>query len=499
MGRSAHRLQLIEQMTFDVPAMIRACTPSVMLDQPFPSNLAESDVSVSFGALGSPLGGTKAFAEVNEAVRRCYGPTCQRAWSLTNGSSGANWAIAKYLRDSLDPDQVVLVARGAHLSVPQALTDFGVRWQYLPGRYDEAFEAILPVEASDVAAALASTETVGALWLISPTYEGLQADMAAIDGVRRQHEAASGGVLLLVVDEAWGSHFPAHSSFVTALAAGADISNSSTHKQAGSFQGAAVVCLRHESRADETMLAAAVQSMMSTSPPFVLFGSIGYVYEELAANGEARVGDLISRASRFRSRVARLCSDYKLTDFAEVTKHSFDPLKVTYRLNRADGLSGFLLAEILADLGVLVEKEGLNTVTFLITFQMEDHHIDAMAGALKQALDAHTPTNEPRVDLPNPFLGEGTTSVVTSISDVRRARARRETERVALAGLPGRVAAERIAAYPPGIPIILEGQRIGEEQVGYLEAIGAAGGHFASNSGHPVDDEDLHVLVLKER
>lgn len=478
---------LLSRLAADVPGFIRACTPSVMLDQlPAGFDLLRSDVSVSFAGLGSPLSANGPFADANAAVSRLYG--ARRAWSFTNGSTGANWVIARTIA-ARRPKHPVLISRGSHISVPQALDDFGVDWGYIGGSYDAVFEAVLPTTLDALEAALQHTAKASAVWLVGPTYEGALLDTLGVRAFLDERESDA----WLIVDEAWGSHFPAHSSFVSAASCGADLVSTSAHKQAGALQGAAVLVTPEDSKVSDAWIASSMRALASTSPPFHILGSIEATYATLLHEGEQRLDRLIAMSEAFGARVDAIgCG---LRQFARDS--GVDPLKSTWRLQEGT-LTGFQLADELAKESVIVEKAGLNTVTFLFTMQMAENDVGAMAGALATVLRRSAgDAGSARTQLPDPFTFEEARSAKGRAKRLKRVR-KSECVRIAIGEAEGRIAAERLAVYPPGVPVLFEGQRISSTHISYLDAVALAGGHFATNSGYESEDGDLYISVTVE-
>lgn len=515
-AKAAHRAEVVAPDSFDPPPfdslfehlefagqhLIRACTPSVLLEQRVAGDILQTDVSVSYSAVGSPIAGTKMFEKINQAVADYYG--VKHAWSMVNGSTGCNWVIARWLRYRLT-DEVVLIARGSHVSVPQSSIDFGLNWRYIDGDVADEYEALLPATPERVRAAavgaLEDGERIGAVWLNGPSYEGATLDVAGI----RQTLVDLGLEVPLIVDEAWGSHFPKMSpvGIVSAIARGADLVNSSTHKQAGGLQGTAVIALANTGRIRPAEIDAAVASMMSTSPSFHLLSSIQGTYEFLNAHPDP-FGRLSEKADRLRRHLR--AADPEIEFFPEGAEGLgsllVDPLKVVVRTNRYPA-TGYGLEGALAKHRVIVEMATRESITFLITHQLRDADVDAIVAWLLACIDAAEPEPEAQVQTASTDDADDDEVVVRALPPTEAAhRGMREGEFVPADVAPGRIAGERIAIYPPGIPVIVEGDQITKGQIRAIQGAVRLGAHTARSSGRrdrPGDDgEDLHILVLPE-
>jgi Orn/Lys/Arg decarboxylase, major domain len=134
---------------------------------------------------------------------------------------------------------MVLTVANAHHSTVLALTDDGVDFLRLEVGYDKTFEAALAATAAQIAGALRMFPVVDAVWITSPSYEGDVADIAEIA------EACHSQGAILIVDAAWGAHFPFHPHLPDPpCALGADISVTSLHKLGGGPQGTALLTYR---------------------------------------------------------------------------------------------------------------------------------------------------------------------------------------------------------------------------------------------------------------
>ena len=125
------------------------------------------------------------------------------------------------------------------------------------------------------------------------------------------------------------------------------------------------------------------------------------------------------------------------------------------------------MSEALVERGIVVEKAGVNTVTLITTFQLEEAAVEATVGALEEILAGHElPDGEAKRMPANPFRAIDDRPVMHPYHARRYAKA--IGQEVPLDQAVGRVAAEEVEVYPPGIPVILEGFRVSEDAVRYL-------------------------------
>jgi arginine decarboxylase len=451
----------------------RWCTPSTLVDQERIEDFYASDVSISAGFFGTLVDHTGVFGEAERFAAAAQG--ADRTMFSVHGSSGSNFIVLRML--ALErPDALVLVARNCHHSTINAIKAYGLDFRFLPSPYDAEFEAVLPPSVDQVIAALRRYPEAIAVVYTSPTYEGLCANTHAIAAA--VHDASDDAMLF--VDEAWGGHLHFHPELPpSAMDAGADIAVQSTHKLAGGLQQTGLIHWR-EARVDSESMEEAFREYVTTSPSYHLLASADAAVRSLAATGRDALGACIGRTRAFkallRERLPRL---HHLDDPAWVGRHyahvaGCDKVKTTLALS-GYGISGFAVSEALVERGIVVEKAGVNTVTFITTFQLEEAAVEATVRSLQEILAGRELDGGAEKPMPaNPFRAIDDRPVMHPYHARRYAKS--IGQEVTLDQAVGRVAAEEVEVYPPGIPVILEGFRVSEDAVRYLREARDLGG-----------------------
>ncbi|MGE0201096.1 MAG: aminotransferase class I/II-fold pyridoxal phosphate-dependent enzyme [Candidatus Melainabacteria bacterium] len=191
--------------------------------------------------------------------------------------NGASVGIQAGLLALLKPGDKVLIPRNAHRSVMGGLILTGAWPVWCWPAYDEATGLFGPLSPQAVNTALAGDPAIRCVVVTSPTYEGVPSDIAALSAVCRTHNAT------LLVDEAHGSLFPfsdrlppsaCHARIPTDMNAGADVVVQSFHKAGGSLTQSAVASLPHGARVDRARFQAALNTLQTTSPSYLLLASL---------------------------------------------------------------------------------------------------------------------------------------------------------------------------------------------------------------------------------
>lgn len=401
--------------------------------------------------------------QAEELAADAYG--ADRSFFLVNGSTIGNEAAIMAVTG---PGDSVIVARNFHKSMLAALVLSGARPIYVNPRLDAELEIVLGIDAADLAGALAANPSARAVLVVNPSYFGLSADLRALS-----HHCHERGVPL-IVDEAWGPHFVFHPDLpLSAMAADADAAVTSIHKVLTGFTQSSILNLRG-SRIDAARVAACLDMLHTTSPSALILASIDACRRQMVLSGRDLLGRTLLLAAVVRQAIAAIpglaCLGAK--PLGRRDAWSIDPTKLVIDVHNI-GTTGY-------DADVWLRRH------HNITVEMSDHRRvvallsiaddEASAGRLVTALRemagdgslvrrlALTPTYDPR-------------AVQTRNELTPREAFFAPWRAVPLAGAPGRIAAEVITPYPPGIPLLAPGDRITGPIVEYLQAGTATGMH----------------------
>lgn len=446
---------------------IRWCTPSVL---PGPDlDPWRDDLSISYAPAGSMLDHSGWFRDSENRVARVQG--CDRAFLMPAGSTTANLVVIRAIARHGLPG-TVLVDRQAHHSVVRGLTMFQVPWQYIDlGRWDDTFECPRPVRPRDLAAAIRSVDKVAAVIVVSPSYGGEIADLAAMRAVIDRE--ADGAVFH--VDEAWGAHLAFHRDLASHRAARfAHVVSESTHKAGGALQPGAVL-LWNDGPLPFDTVDAAYLDLMSTSASFIIAASIDHAYQRLRDDGDVLIDRSIALSHRLADGLRSSIPGARfLADGVRNGAVGQDPTKVTLALPPGPA-TGYRVRDVLAEGDIIVEKATPATVTFLATFGLDQAQVDTTIAATVDAVAALSADGGPsRRSVPDPFGGAPARPAVPPWEAQKAARF--AAVDVVFDDAAGRVAAESVEAYPPGVAVISEGFEVTAGALEWLRVVKAAGG-----------------------
>jgi arginine decarboxylase len=381
----------------------------------------------------------------------------RRTWFLTNGASQGNHVACLALAHL---GEEIVVQRNSHSSVIDGLIVSGMRPRFVQPDLDPELRIAHCITPAALDEALAATPgAVGAL-VTSPTYFGAVAD------VEHLAEVAHSYGVPLVVDEAWGAHLAFHPDLpLHALGAGADLVVSSTHKIVGSLTQSAMVHVAGDLIEDH-LVDRAVTLTESTSPNALLCASLDAARRLAVTRGRELLAETIAALADARAAIRALPGldvlDESIAGRPGV--HDYDPLRLAIDV-RGTGATGYELAAVTrANDDINWELYGENVVVAI--FGMAEHvgpEVERLIAALEHALgrldvpgDRH---HEPFA--PPPPWGE--------LALAPREAFLGPQEAVPFEDAAGRVAAESLAAYPPGVPNVLPGERLTAPTIEYVQ------------------------------
>ena len=390
----------------------------------------------------------------------------KRTWFLTNGATQGNQATCLALSQLGDE---VVVQRNAHASTIDGLVLAGLRPIFVGPELNPDLGIAHCVTPQSLELALADSPGAVAAMVVSPTYFGAVAD------VRGLAEVAHVWGVPLIVDEAWGPHFAFHPALPEdALTAGADLVLSGTHKLMGSLTQSAMLHLGHtaEGRLEESTIDRALTLVRSTSPNSLLLASLDTARRHAVVAGPAALDESISAVAATRAAVAQIPGldvlDERLLRHPGV--YDYDPVRLAIDV-RGTGATGYEVADaarLNSDIHLELVAASMLVALFGISEPAVEHGSRLVEG-LSRAVEtvAHKGRRGRRVASP-PEWGP---LVITP-----REAFFGPQERVPLEAAVGRVTAESLAAYPPGIPNALPGERLTEATLTYLRSTLDQGG-----------------------
>jgi arginine decarboxylase len=388
-----------------------------------------------------------------------------RCWFLVNGSTSGIHALVLTL---CGPGDEVIIPRNAHKSMLAGLIFSGAMPVYLEPEVDAVWGIPLTVSAEAAQRALAEHPAAKAIFVTSPTYNGLGSDLAAVAA------AAHAAGVPFVTDQAWGPHLRFCPELpVDAMTAGADAAVVSTHKLISGITQTSVLMARAE-RINLARLDSMVAMTQSTSPQVLMYASIDAARQQMATRGAKLWQDAIAHACWAREELNKLPGVRCLGEEA-LSRHgvaSFDPTRLT--ISSCDlGHSGYDLETVLRDdYRIAVEAADPLNVVLNVTYGDSRADLETLVAAFRDY--AGRRAGQAGGCAAGTGLLARTPAFTSQVLSPREAFFAPSVT-LPLAECVGRVSAEMVTPYPPGIPVLGPGEAISAEIVAYLQEGARAG------------------------
>ncbi|MDH3519228.1 MAG: aminotransferase class V-fold PLP-dependent enzyme [Myxococcales bacterium] len=394
-------------------------------------------------------------AEADEKLARLWGADWGRI--SVGGSTHGNQTLALAL---CRPGDEVVVTRTLHRSLLLGMVLVGVTPVWVRPEVDPTTGLPTHVPVERVARALAEHPAARAVFLVEPTYVGTLSDVAGHAEVAHAHG------IPLVVDQAWGAYFGFHPELPRhALQSGADAMVTSAHKTLPAHTQAALVLARTE-RIDRDRLDRAFEATATTSPSGSIAASADAARALLAREGERLLGQLLKLADHARERLRKVPGLVLLDD---VVDRSVILDRAKFAINvSGTGASGLAVENHLIAAGLPVELADRDTIIPILSMNDDLEVVDRFVDGVIDAVERERST--PRPVLPS-ISWTVSPQVVVSPRDAFFAAHVTVPAEQAI----GRVSAELVAPYPPGIPVLAPGERITREAVEGLRQAQADG------------------------
>ena len=450
---------------------------------------------------------------------------------LINGSS---CGIIAAILATCDTGDKIILPRNSHQSAIAGLILSGAIPIFINPEYDSSNDFAHSITAAALAETLKDHPDAKAVMMVYPTYHGVCGDINAIASLVHQYN------LPLLVDEAHGPHFTFHPNLPpSALSTGADLTVQSTHKVLGAMTQASMLHIQGN-RINTERLKKALQLLQSTSPNYLLLASLDAARQQMALYGNQLMTRTLALAKEARNKISQIPGLSVLESANTPGFFTLDPTRLTVKVSEL-GLSGFEVDEIFhQQLGVIAELPTLQHLTFIISLGNTEADIQQLIQAFSKIAQEyslpqvrgeterfssplpiphtphptpHTPVRAKHLDsqilvkqqslspkcfaptdspLQSPHsrsdFGElSRTADAHGGSPLSTPHSPREaffapTETLPIEQTPGKISAEIVCPYPPGIPALMPGERIEQDTIEYLEKVQSLGGNITGCS-----------------
>lgn len=380
-----------------------------------------------------------------------------KSFFLINGSTVGNLAM---VYATCTVGETVIVQRNAHKSIFNAIELTGARPVFISPEWDSVTKTAGTVTAKQVEKALTSFPEAKAVILTYPTYYGTTGE-GLEEVVRLCHERE----IPVLVDEAHGAHFVVGEPFpVSALELGADVVVHSAHKTLPAMTMASFLHVRSNLIVPEKV-AHYLQMLQSSSPSYLLMASLDDARAYAESYSEEDRIDFMGKRDDF----LKLLNQVAHLEAIETD----DPLKLILRVG---GCSGYDVQRAMNQVGVYAELADLYQVLLVLPLlkKEQEYPFEETVKKIEIAVEYTAKSKLKKQLLDLPVFDK----VISMPSYIMKELEQLHAEWIPYGDAVGKIAAASLIPYPPGIPLLLAGERVTEYHIQSLTLLLATGARF---------------------
>ncbi|MEB6550655.1 aminotransferase class I/II-fold pyridoxal phosphate-dependent enzyme [Heyndrickxia sporothermodurans] len=370
---------------------------------------------------------------------------------------GTSGAIMAMIMTVCGPNDKIIVPRNVHKSVMSAIVFSGAIPIFIHPEIDPILGISHGITTESVSKALQQNPDAKGVLVINPTYFGVAADLKKIVEIAHSYQVP------VLVDEAHGVHIHFHEELpISAMEAGADMAATSVHKLGGSMTQSSVLNVK-DGLVSSNRVSTILSMLTTTSTSYLLLASLDVARRRLATHGKELLNKTIQLAQSVRAKINEIDHLYCVGKEILGTKATFDydPTKLIISVKDL-GITGYDAEKWLREVyNIEVELSDLYNILCLITPGDTEVETNLLVKALQELSDQFSHLSSSvsiQVMLPD----------IPVLALTPRDAFYADTEVIPFEESAGRIIAEFIMVYPPGIPIFIPGEIITEENLKYV-------------------------------
>ena len=391
-----------------------------------------------------------AIQEAEQLLSEVY--NTQKSYFLVNGTTCGNLAM---ILGNCQEGDIVLVQRNCHKSILNGLRLAKAKPVFLRNELNEEWEVAEGLSVHTVKKALERYSGAKALILTYPTYYGVANDIEEIIAVAHEHKVT------VLVDEAHGAHFAAGAPFPkSSLAFGADYVVHSAHKTLPAMTMGSYLHVHHRVR-DYKQTEMYLRMLQSSSPSYPIMASLDLARSFLGTLTEQDLNYSCKMASEFKTALSAI-------EGIKVLEHNqaqIDFLKITIQTDGS--FTGVQLQEQLNHHHLYSELADPRNVLLILPLlkKNETYSFNKAVQIIKESVSVLKGNGQSKALVHIEKEIEDVSELQISFKEMKT----RNKIRVPLKEAINGIAAETIVPYPPGIPYIIDGEKVTESQLMYLQ------------------------------
>ncbi|WNF39047.1 aminotransferase class I/II-fold pyridoxal phosphate-dependent enzyme [Bacillaceae bacterium IKA-2] len=399
---------------------------------------------------------------------------------------GTSGAIMTMIMSVCSPGDKIIVPRNVHKSIMSAIIFSGATPIFIHPIIDPNLGISHGITIEAVEKALSAHPDAKGVLVINPTYFGISANLEKIVEIAHSYH------IPVLVDEAHGVHIHFHDKLpLSAMQAGADMAATSVHKLGGSMTQSSVLNIKGD-LVSSKRVQSIISMLTTTSTSYLLLASLDVARKQLATKGYDLLDKTIKLANETRHEINTIKGLYCIGSEILGTKatYDFDPTKLIISVRNL-GMTGYEVEVWLRkEYNIEVELSDLYNILCIISIGDSKAITAILISALTELAETRmntTQTHQKKV------ISVHVPDIPTLALSPREAFYA-DTEVVPFKESAGRIIAEFVMVYPPGIPIFIPGEIITQENINYIQENIDVGLPVQG----PEDETFQAILVIKE-
>lgn len=384
----------------------------------------------------------------------------EETFFLINGSTSGIYSM---IMAATSPGDKILIDRNCHQAVINACILGDLMPIYVYPNMDEKRGITMGVSPDDIETQLIKHNDIKAVVLTYPTYYGIVCNLKKIEKIVHKYDK------MLLIDEAHGAHLGLSKDLpLPALGCGADAAVQSTHKTLPSFTQSSMLHIQGN-RIDRDRLRFMLRIHQSSSPSYLLLSSLDFTVMVYETEGKCLMGDLLKNIRDFRQKIKEISKiDIMGDDITENKGYKF--IDITRMWIRIKNITGYELERRLREnFNIQMELSNKYGVLGVASIANTKYDFDKLLNALNEISgDVEADKTE---QLQNSTFGGNL--VFKNIEQVFTPREAlyKSRKRMLFEKSQGCVSGEYIIPYPPGIPLVVPGEKINDEIIQQVMSI----------------------------
>ncbi len=466
------RLKRMRVVPFDVPGHKRG-RGNRELTEFLGESCMEVDVN-SMKPLDNLCHPVSVIKDAEELAAEAFGAA--NAFFMVGGTTSSVQAMIMYACKSGDK---IILPRNVHRSAINSLILSDAVPVYVNPDTNETLGIPLGMSVAEVEKAIKENPDAKAVLVNNPTYYGICSDLRRITEIAHAHG------MLVLVDEAHGTHFYFGDDFPpTAMECGADLASVSMHKSGGSLTQSSFLLMG--SRINPDYMRQVINLTQTTSASYLLLSSLDLSRKRLALHGKEIFHETVKMAEYARYEINEIGGYYAFSKelINKDSVFAFDRSKLSVH-TLSIGLAGIEVYDILRDeYDIQIEFGDIGNILAYISVGDRKRDIERLISALAEIKRVYgkSSTGMLSQEYINPVVAETPRKAFYS-----------NKKSLPLDETAGYICSEFVMCYPPGIPILAPGELITEDIIKYIKYAKEKGCQMTGTED--INIERLNVLV----